>query len=267
MDALHYQTSGDSDNQAIFFLHGFLGDGQDWALVVDRLLASYFCVCVDLPGHGKSSIAPGKSKFNVIDVTNAFIDVVDELGVDHFSLCGYSMGGRTALYIATQFAMRVDHLILESTTAGIESAAERATRRESDAALAKRMNEVPFDAFLREWYAQPLFEGIDAEKARFEAMLMRRQEQNPAELAKSLGILGQGVFPSLWHELHLVTLPTLLVTGERDATYRSLAEAMAAKSPAMEHTVIAKAGHNVHFEQPESYTQALLSFMARRTIQ
>jgi len=266
MDALHYQTSGDPGKQAIFFLHGFLGDRRDWAPIVERLAGGYFCVCVDLPGHGKSAIAPGASKLTVIDVTNAFIDVVDELGIDHFSLCGYSMGGRTALYVATQFAMRVDHLILESTTAGIESAQERAARRVSDATLAKRLTTESFDAFLREWYVQPLFDGIDADKARFEAMLARRAEQKPSEVMKSLGVLGQGVFPPLWHELYLVTLPAMLITGERDSAYRRTAEAMIAKCPAMEHLTIADAGHNVHFERPEAYTQALVSFMARHKV-
>ena len=38
------------------FLHGFLGDKEDWLPITRALALTHRCVAVDLPGHGKTSV-------------------------------------------------------------------------------------------------------------------------------------------------------------------------------------------------------------------
>ena len=40
----------------VLFLHGFLGSAQDWAPIAAALSTTHLCVCLDLPGHGGSSL-------------------------------------------------------------------------------------------------------------------------------------------------------------------------------------------------------------------
>ena len=75
--------------------------------------------------------------------------------------CGYSMGGRIALLIALNHPHLVQHLMLVSTTAGIESAEARAERRTADAMLAHSALDDGTETFLRRWLAQPMFANVD----------------------------------------------------------------------------------------------------------
>ena len=45
----------------VVFLHGFLGQAEDWDAVVAGLSAGgQECIAIDLPGHGQTSTAAGK---------------------------------------------------------------------------------------------------------------------------------------------------------------------------------------------------------------
>ena len=67
----------------------------------------------------------------VIPKCPTFDATVDELAERYGRglWCGYSMGGRIALLVALNHPELVQHLILVSATAGIESADDRAERR------------------------------------------------------------------------------------------------------------------------------------------
>ena len=110
----------------IVLLHGFAGTGRGWDAVVERLDAErYTALAPDLRGHGAArDRRPVTIEDCVADVLSA--------APERFDLCGYSMGGRLALHVALAAPERVGRLVLVSTTAGIEDAAERASRRGSD---------------------------------------------------------------------------------------------------------------------------------------
>ena len=257
-----HTTYGDPKRPAILFIHGFLGEKRDWDEIAKPLADRYFAIAIDLPGHGDFTLH-GVESPNLYTLVEEIIDLLDHYKLDHFSLCGYSMGARLALYIATQFAMRVDTLILESATPGIDDPTERARRAADDTALAQRMQSMPFTDFLRAWYTQPLFTGINSDASRFQSLLSRRATGLPVDLTKILPVLGQGRMPSLWCDVPAITLPALLITGERDEKYSAIAESVCAQCPAATHQTIAGAGHNVHFERPNEYTLALLAFWAK----
>lgn len=47
-----------TERPVCIFLHGFLGDGGDWTLIMTSLALTHRCVALDLPGHGKSRVHP-----------------------------------------------------------------------------------------------------------------------------------------------------------------------------------------------------------------
>ena len=53
--ALSVLDRGDKSNPPVVCLHGFLGSGEDWISVMDSLAEEFYCVAVDLPGHGDSA--------------------------------------------------------------------------------------------------------------------------------------------------------------------------------------------------------------------
>lgn len=233
----------------IVLLHGFTQTGAAWEPVRSRLQAAgRIALAPDLRGHGRAG------DLRPVDLP-AVIGDLDEL-VDDAVLAGYSMGGRLALAYAVARPGRVRRLVLVGASAGLQDAHERAARREVDEALAERIQRGGVEGFAREWAAQPLFTGQPAHVA--EAAQRERLGQSAAGLAAALRGLGTAALPSLWGSLDDLRMPVTLMVGERDAKFRAIAEAMAARLPDARVDVVEGAGHAVHLEAPERLLDELL---------
>lgn len=236
-----------------------MGSSDDWRDVAERLGNRFCRVAVDLPGHGNSLGLP-ENEYTMDGAANALLRTLDDLGVRRASIAGYSMGGRLALYFALRHPERCEKLFLESASPGLKSKEERAARRKADEDKAKRLESgADFDAFLEEWYAQPLFATLD--DTLVEDLIELRKGNDPHELARLLRGMGTGSQPSLWEELKNLRAPTLAVAGELDGKFTSIAREMAERSPRISFEIVPGAGHNVHMEEPGSYFASLEGFL------
>lgn len=258
---LHYRVTGKPGAPLVVFLHGFLGSSDDWTEILPEFEASFRCAVVDLPGHGKSCGDSGGVSCSFLDTATALIDVVDAIDAPSFSLVGYSMGGRLALYTASVYAMRVDRLVLESASPGLRTECERAARRERDELLARQLESGALGAFVRQWYEQPLFASLARNPARREALIARRLRNSAHGLAASLRGMGTGAQAPLWAELASNTIPTLLVAGEDDSKFVALGREMEQACAEAHLKVLPGAGHCVHYETPSAYTEVVKAFL------
>lgn len=260
---LFAKSYGDKSRPAVILLHGFLGDHLDWTDVVEALADDYYCVAVDLPGHGNSHLSLQTDNYSFVVALSDLVDVADNFGLDHFSVVGYSMGGRLALYMAAQCAMRIDKLVLESASPGLRTEDDRRARRENDELIAQRMETEDPRYFLERWFEQPIFASLQLRKPRlYEELLTKRIANVPSELAAALRSLGTGSQPSLWGDLASVTMPVLAVVGELDAKFVAVAEEMKLMCPPMMVHRVPECDHQVHLETPEAYTLLLRKFLA-----
>lgn len=257
-----FSVTGEAHGPVVVFLHGFLGSHRDWMPVTRDLENRFRCIAVDLPGHGQTE-ADSDADYAMQSTAAAIIELADSLGAPRFSATGYSMGGRVAQLIASMAPGRVEALVLESTSPGLQTDTERAERRASDAAWLAQLRNGDFHSFLRAWYRQPLFETLASDPELFARMIEARDENDPAKLARSLEATSIANQPSLWPAWERGTAPALLIVGERDAKYRALAAEMAARRPAAEIAVIPDCGHNVHFERSKAYTSVVGTFLNR----
>jgi 2-succinyl-6-hydroxy-2,4-cyclohexadiene-1-carboxylate synthase len=259
-DNLNYEVSGERRSPAVLFLHGFMGSSADWRGAIAALGDRYFCIAVDLPGHGASLGMP-QENYTIDGAARAVIGTLDELEVVRTVIAGYSMGGRLALSLALRCPERCAGLFLESASPGLESAGERAARRAADESKAGRLESGDFEAFLLDWYRQPLFASL----ARDENLLRRtvevRRRNDPAELARSLRGMGTGSQPSLWGALEGLPVPALAVAGGLDEKYTGISSRMASINPRIESAIVSGAGHTVHAETPAGYTSLLGRFV------
>jgi pimeloyl-ACP methyl ester carboxylesterase len=60
-----------------------------------------------------------------------------------------------------------------------------------------------------------------------------------------------------------ITVPTLVVVGERDEPFLAASNYMANKIPDASKTVITDAGHAANVDQPEVFNRAVLEFLNR----
>lgn len=182
-------------------------------------------------------------------------------GGGELALGGYSMGGRAALLAAIASPGRVSHLALISTTAGIDDDAERAARVAADEALASRIEEIGVEAFADEWGTGPLFAVQSSEVAA--AARADRLRNEAAGLAASLRGAGTGRMGPLWGALGALTMPVLVLTGERDEKFTALGERLTAAMPDAEHVVVPGAGHQLPLEAPEAVAEQLTRLLSR----
>jgi pimeloyl-ACP methyl ester carboxylesterase len=67
-----------------------------------------------------------------------------------------------------------------------------------------------------------------------------------------------------WAALEQMSVPTLLTTGEADLVMPpELFDMIADHLPNAEVTIVPQAGHNVFWEQPESFNRMVLDFISR----
>ncbi len=236
--------------ETVVLLHGFGGTGRAWDPVAARLdRERYRALAPDLRGHGTAAARRPVSFAGCVE------DVVGLLA-HPCTLGGYSMGGRIALHVALAAPERVSRLVLVATTAGLEAERERAARRAADAELAVATEQATIEEFAERWMAQPLFAGTPPEAAaRWRADLL---DNEPTALAAALRGIGTGAMRPLWDRLGELTMPAVVLAGERDERFVTLGERLAAALPRGELVVVPRAGHGLLREDPSAVAAVLM---------
>ncbi|MGL4724038.1 MAG: 2-succinyl-6-hydroxy-2,4-cyclohexadiene-1-carboxylate synthase [Scandinavium sp.] len=243
--------AGDVDKPWLVFLHGFSGDCLEWQ-GVGAQLTGYSRLYIDLPGHGGSA-----------DILVAsFDEVCRELQVTLAShnilscwLVGYSLGGRVAMYAASQAKLvGIRGLVVEGGHPGLQSDEARAERLQSDSQWAKRFRTEPLAQVFDAWYRQPVFASL-SERERAELVALRADNNGP-RLADMLLATSLAVQPDLRAALSSRDYPFWYLCGERDAKFRAVAEGLAAS-----YHLIPDAGHNAHRENPAAVAACLAQIL------
>ena len=99
----------------VVLIHGFGGDKETWLLMAPRLRGCPL-VLLDLPGHGASTVV-GREGASPAAMGKAVVAALDVLGHDRVHLCGNSMGGGIALWIARHHPARIASLTLVASVA------------------------------------------------------------------------------------------------------------------------------------------------------
>jgi 2-succinyl-6-hydroxy-2,4-cyclohexadiene-1-carboxylate synthase len=234
---------------AVVLLHGFTNSGASWQPVISGLGQRYRALAPDIRGHASSS-----------DQTPVTLEAVleDLAAIDepHFTLVGYSQGGRIALHAALQMPERVERLVLIGASPGLAEERERNERRAADERLASEIETQTIDEFATSWAQTPVLAGVSAEVAA--AAHADRLRSTPWGLAAALRGLGTGTLPSVWDRLGEISMPTSMIVGERDQKFTEIGRQMQARIPGAQRLlVVPGAGHAVHLEQPEAVVEEL----------
>jgi 2-succinyl-6-hydroxy-2,4-cyclohexadiene-1-carboxylate synthase len=238
---------------SIIFLHGFMGSGADWDELATRL-DQFSCQAIDLPGHGSCNV-----EVNSFDACGDY--VLEQLPAEPCVLVGYSMGGRLALSLALQSPQRFSMLVLESASPGLKTELERAARRDHDEQLAHELETRNFDAFLDDWYQQPVFASLQSAPEKLAALKQRRLQNRPQNLARTLRACSVGGQPSYWGELSQLAVPLRVVAGVDDPKYVAIAQEIAGTTPNADVAIVRHSGHTTHFENPEAFATQLTNWI------
>jgi len=227
-----------------------------WREQVPRLTESHRVVNVDLRGHGKSSFSA--NPFELSDLVDDVVAVLDSLDLDRAIWAGLSVGGMLSMCAALTVPERVAGLVLIDAHAGVEKTFQRfkygvmavVARRFGLSPIMPAVSRMMFGAATRrrnpdlvsEWEGR--FRGADVESMlEYVGCLLRRD--------------------SILSRLGEISVPTLVMVGDEDASLPpAYSEEIAAGIPGARLVVVPAAGHLSALERPEFVTDEMQRFLA-----
>ncbi|WP_026561812.1 2-succinyl-6-hydroxy-2,4-cyclohexadiene-1-carboxylate synthase [Bacillus sp. J37] len=247
--------------EPLVFLHGFTGSSLNWQHLINDF-RDYQLICIDILGHGKTDHPSDSSRYEMEEVVEDIIEILNRLTIDKAHIIGYSMGGRLALSLAVLYPHRVKKLVLESSSPGLNTYDERNRRIKSDQALADEIVREGISRFVEKWEKIPLFSSqmmlSDSKKSK-----LRKQRLLNSEIGLSNSLLGMGTGsqPSWWDSLPKLRIPVLLICGELDQKFCEIAKRMHELLPYSVIKEINQAGHAIHVEQPRIFGKIVIEFL------
>lgn len=242
----------------IFALHGFTGSGFDFQHLNQEFSQPRIDMAPDLPGHGTRG---GDRHIDLDSTLDWLRHEHDRNSKPPSILLGYSMGGRIALNWVLQDHDRFQALVLISTSSGLEASARRQERNLADAAWIQRLHGLKRSAWLDSWNKQAVFQTPRPMNPAIQDTIRQHQLQaDPEGWAAAMKGLGTGVLPYLGNDLDQIKVPTLLITGEYDTKFHSIAIAMKKALPQAQHCIISDAGHRPHLEQAKVTAATISQF-------
>lgn len=251
--ALAVETRGRPSAPALMFLNSIGCDRRLWDAQTQKLADERYCISFDARGHGDSD-APGGG-YTIARLGQDALQILDALHIERADLCGLSLGGVTAQWLAMYASQRVGRLVLANTASRIGSADAwqarlRLVREEGLEAIADMAMERFFSELFRRDHPDVV--------ARFRATLVATPAQGYAGCCAALRDA------DLSPEVGRIAAPTLVIGGQDDvstpvAQARALAAAIAGARLA-----ILPAAHLSNIECPDAFTQALANHLESR---
>lgn len=262
---LRYRQAG--SGPPLVLLHGAGDNGFDWEWVMPTLAQSHQVYAPDMPGYGGPAVP--SAPISVEFFPRCIGTLLDTLELTSVVLVGHSLGGLGALRYTLDNPGRVAGLVLVSS-GGLGREIHSAMRLACIPGygdVAALWGQAPAGALYRAWSRLPL---LFAQPERVPAAWVVEQyqlAQQPGVLNATVDALravldigGQRV--CFLDELHRLTLPTLVVWGERDQVIPvSHAHKAVERLPYGQLAVIPDCGHVPHVERPEQFAAIVSQFL------
>src|ERR1035437_8763291 len=107
--SITYTDEGNGQD-ILLFIHGLASYIPAWRKNVAVLNKTYRCICVDLPGYGKSTAGEHSGKISFY--TEVLAEFILTLKLSNVTLVGHSMGGHIAIRLTLNHPELVHNLIL-----------------------------------------------------------------------------------------------------------------------------------------------------------
>ena len=251
----HMYAYGKESSVPTFFLHGFTGSSKSWQDVIAGLEG--YSVSIDLPGHGKSVFKNLNLDYSIDNWCEDFIQIINALDIKKINLCGYSMGGRLAIAFASKYPQKINKLILESASYGIENKDDQELRFQEDLKLCGLI-ETDFHKFIQKWENSPLF--LKQKDRNPDGFLKQREERllhDSDQISKALRSFSQGCMDFYMEAITKFDFPIVIVNGLEDNKYVEMGKRITQINNKSIQYIIKGSNHNVHLESMNAFIRIL----------
>jgi pimeloyl-ACP methyl ester carboxylesterase len=263
-----YDTVGDVRNRPLLMIHGWLSYRGVWQQTIEAFKDDYYCVAVDLLGFGDSD-KPPDADYGIEAQGRRVLQLVDELGLDRFSLIGHSMGGQIGLCLAAMLASeRIEKLV---NVAGVVSGRLMPTVERVNYPFTRVAKTVPqlyslwHYLFRYDWFVREVFKTwfYKIETVPLEKWVRDRDMAFQRSVYHSAYESGQAIHNlDLKDQLGKIVAPTLTIFGRQDEVVPISDGYIAAERIEDSRFVLLdECGHFPMYEKPAAYLQELRKFL------
>ena len=247
---LSYYVDGDPRAPALLLSNSLGTTHELWAPQVEELASVFRLIRYDTRGHGASDAPDGEYTIEMLGLDA--LAILDAAGLAHAHVCGLSLGGLTAMWLAVHASTRVDTLVLASTAARICDA--RFWQERIDHVRGSGLPSLA-EGSMGRWFTEPFRSEHPEIVARYRRML----ESCPLEgYASCCAALRDA---DLRGEIGGIAAPTLVIAGTHDpVTPVADADATRARIHAARVTVL-DAAHLANVEQADAFNSRVLAFI------
>ena len=260
---LAVSLAGDESAPPLVLLHGLAERRQAFGWLTPLLAPHLRLAAIDLPGFGGSPPLPGGG-FDLGAVCERVEAAIAELGLERPALLGHSLGGGVAVRYAAERPGALRALTLIAPGGLIATGAVRPSwRRPRLHAVTRRVLRAAIPVIaassgLRE-RALARFVG---DPSKLDATLARELLMGAAQGRSTPAAGIEIVYAGLSDRLDALTLPTLVIWGERDRRVSPrYAEMLRDALPDSRILLLPRAGHVPMCEEPAEVARAVLALI------
>ena len=245
-----YDVSGDARSPALLLVNSIGSTRDMWARQMPAFTTRYRVIRYDARGHGESSVPHGS--YTIEQLGRDALAVLDDANARTADVCGISLGGLTAQWLALNAPDRLRRLVLANTAARIgtlESWSERIQLvRERGMAAVAEMS-------MPRWFSPPFHERDPETVRAFRAMVAS------CRLDGYLGCCAALRDTDLREHIAGITLPTLLVASTADTATPPEGLHFIQDRIRGSRLVTFDSGHLSNVECAEGFTAGVLDFL------
>lgn len=260
---VNFIEQGPRDGAPILLVHGLAASLHDWDALLPELSASDFhAYAIDLLGHGESP-KPDSRSYKTKWVYKHFVHWIDSLKFNQAPiLIGHSLGGYMCLRYAIRHPENVRALVLTNPFYKLEqlpALLRRAYRRPTINALV--VERTP------QWVFRWIIDLTNHALGRAGGSTMTLSEEIRLQTALDYKRTAPGAFNipntvrDLTSDLARVTMPTLVLWGDRDQTLAPDSFPALVRSLPNARGQAISGGHVPHQSNPKEYNRLVLEFL------
>ena len=248
----HVQVMG--EGPVVLLIHGTGAATHSWRGLMPLLAQRFQVVAVDLPGHGFTS-APRTAGFTLPAMAAGIGQLLGELGLQPAIVIGHSAGAAIATQLALTGVTDCPIVAINGALLPFPGAAKLIFPTMAKALFLNPIVPRLFSlqgqsrALVKSFLERSTGSRIDEDGARLYQTLFARSDH----CAAALGMMACWDLDALERRLDALTVPVLLLAGDRDAAVPpSVSDRVARRLAGAEAQRLPGLGHLAHEEAPEA---------------
>lgn len=256
---LYYEVTG--KGFPLIWSHEVAGDFRSWNPQVKFFSRRYQTITYNARGYPPSDVPVEPAAYSQEYAIEDLYQLLHHLGIQQAYVSGLSMGGNVALNFCIAHPEMAKALVVAGTGSGTTDQEAFENRMED---FARRLETEGIKAAAERYACEPN-----------RVQLLRKDQKSGQEFLEGLAshsaiglaltlrgvLLKRPPIFALESKLQQLTVPTLIMVGDEDASCIEPALFMKRNIPSSGLAVLPQAGHAINLEEPDIFNRVVLDFL------